>query len=160
MTRPNARDETESISSRLEEISLALPVPVLDMTEVAVAIANVASSAPAEGALFPQSPEPPSSSTARRTGRRRTSSRADLAPHSVADEEPPLNRFHDPVVQQGFRDAMTLTRSLTNILESSSLHTDPDSIMRLLHRRASDLSNSQLPSTRTVGFVGDSGVGE
>lgn len=49
---------------------------------------------------------------------------------------------------------------LTSALGSSSIHVEPDSTMKSLHRRAEELANFYPPSTRTVGFVGDSGVGK
>ncbi|KAF4487271.1 Nuclear GTPase SLIP-GC [Colletotrichum fructicola Nara gc5] len=49
---------------------------------------------------------------------------------------------------------------LARVLGSSPLHIDPDSAIKRLHKRARDLSRFQCPPTRTVGFVGDSGVGK
>lgn len=45
-------------------------------------------------------------------------------------------------------------------LGSSAIHEEPDSVMKRLHGEAHDLSRYQGPQSRTVAFVGDSGVGE
>ena len=52
--------------------------------------------------------------------------------------------------------------SLAQTLASSEpeLHHEPDSVMRRLHRETEKLSRFECPATRTVGFVGDSGVGK
>jgi hypothetical protein len=48
---------------------------------------------------------------------------------------------------------------LTGVLGSSHILVDPDSAMQRFHKEAKDLAQFQCPSSRTVGFVGDSGVG-
>jgi hypothetical protein len=48
---------------------------------------------------------------------------------------------------------------LADALGNNSLHVDPDSTIQRLHKEAGDLANFQSPSSRSVGFVGDSGVG-
>ncbi|GKT70745.1 tat pathway signal sequence [Colletotrichum tofieldiae] len=92
--------------------------------------------------------------------RSRAGSRTSLVPHDVRDEEPPPNRFHDSAVQGAFGDAKALMARLVGVLESSPLHESPDSTIERLHRQARELSCFECPSTRTVGFVGDSGVGK
>ncbi|KAH0425848.1 hypothetical protein CcaCcLH18_10717 [Colletotrichum camelliae] len=82
------------------------------------------------------------------------------APHDVKDEDLPDDRFHHPDVQNAFVEAKALMSRLARVLGSSPLHIDPDSAIKRLHKRAKDLSRFQCPSTRTVGFVGDSGVGK
>jgi hypothetical protein len=128
------------------------------MAEVANAIDNVASGLDSRVTpyLEPRSPDSKSPSPGRR---RRSSSRVNMEIHKVSDEEPPNDRFHDPAFQQAFSDAKGLMQELADTLESSALHIDPDSTMQRLHQQAKDLARFQCPSTRTVGFVGDSGVG-
>ncbi|CAI0647909.1 unnamed protein product, partial [Colletotrichum noveboracense] len=92
--------------------------------------------------------------------RSRRVSRTNQAPHDVKDEELPHDRFHHPDVQSAFVEAKTLMSRLAQVLGSSPLHVDPDSAIKRLHKRAKDLSRFQCPPTRTVGFVGDSGVGK
>lgn len=95
----------------------------------------------------------------RSASRRRSGSHVDQAPHNVVDEEPPQERFHEPAFQQAFASAKSLVAQLIDVLAGSSLHNEPDSNIRKLYLQASDLGSFQYPSTRTVGLVGDSGVG-
>ena len=90
---------------------------------------------------------------------RRPSPRIQEPPHDVADEELMHNRFYGPAIQQAFRDAKVLMSDLTAVLGSGSLQIGPDSTMQRLHREAEKLASFQYTSSRTVGFVGDSGVG-
>lgn len=78
----------------------------------------------------------------------------------MKDEELPHDRFHHPDVQSAFLEAKTLMSRLGRVLGSNPLHIDPDSAIKRLYKRAKDLSRFQCPPTRTVGFVGDSGVGK
>lgn len=98
------------------------------------------------------SPRPPRRSRGRSEG--------PLVYHEVKDEELPESRFYDPAVQSAIKDAKALMTQLANVLEENPLHTNPDSTIRRLHGKALDLSQFEGPSTRTVGFVGDSGVGK
>lgn len=95
----------------------------------------------------------------RRNGRR-SSAGIDRSPHSVLDEELPGDAFHTPEFQGAFQDAKNLMTRVKGVLGSSALHRDPQSTMRRLHQEAGELAGFEYPSTRTVGFVGDSGVGE
>lgn len=142
-------------------MNLNSPIPAsLAMSDVAAALSDVANGSDDQpAALIEPSRETRSLSPARQTARRRSSSRVDAAPHNVRDEEPPEDRFHNAAVQQGFASAKALMQSLAAVLGSSSLHVEPDSAMRRLHERAGELGRFQCPSTRIVGFVGDSGVG-
>ncbi|KAK3381146.1 hypothetical protein B0H63DRAFT_474992 [Podospora didyma] len=91
---------------------------------------------------------------------RLSSSRQREPPHDVHDEQPEEDQFHDPRFQSAFADATILMANLTDVLGGSTFHLDPDSTVRSLHQRASDLARFQCPPTRTVGFVGASGVGK
>ena len=91
--------------------------------------------------------------------KRRSSSRVNLLPHNVRDEEPPQDRFHEPTFQQAFCNAKALMGSLVEALGSSTLHFEPDSTIRNLRQTAQDLATIQCSPTRVVGLVGDSGVG-
>ncbi|KAK1475314.1 hypothetical protein CABS01_03591, partial [Colletotrichum abscissum] len=92
--------------------------------------------------------------------RSRGRSEAALVYHDVKDEELPESRFYDPAVQNAIKDAKALMTQLAGVLEDSPLHINPDSTIRRLYGQALDLSQFEGPSTRTVGFVGDSGVGK
>jgi hypothetical protein len=148
-SRPATRGAANSIDGRL------------GMSELADAIEGVARNSDSSGALLrPQSPALDNSSSQRRVSRRRSSSRTNIAPHNVMDEEPPNDRFHQPTFQQAISDAKQVMSKLTDVLSSSSIRNDPDSAMRQLYETAGKLANFHCPSTRKVGFVGDSGVGE
>lgn len=115
--------------------------------------------------LHPESPNPNRTSPGatgrpRSRSRRRSGSHVDESPHNVVDELPPQERFHEPVFQQSFSSAKHLMANLVSVLASSSLHNEPDSTMQRLYQQAIDLSRFQYPSTRTMGLVGDSGVGK
>lgn len=154
------RGTIDNIRQALGTIRLSTPDSSLDMSHVAAALDGVAG-----GALSP-SRTPPSSKGVQApssASRRRSSSRVKITTlHDVRDEEPPRDRFHEPGFQQAFADAKRAVADLTGVLESSSLslHAEPDSTMRRLHGEAEVLSRFLCPSTRIVGFVGDSGVGK
>ncbi|KAG4283163.1 hypothetical protein FPRO06_09836 [Fusarium proliferatum] len=101
------------------------------------------------------SPEP-----RRRNGtpRRRRSSTGAVQQHDVADEELPDDAFHSPEFQGAFRDAKQLMSNIQSVLGSSNVHEGSESTMRKLHEEAGKLAAFEYPATRTVGFVGDSGV--
>lgn len=157
--RDVARDShgTDGIGADLEGMRISSPDSRLDMSDVAVAIEGRTSNFDNGAALL----DPGRLDTERNSPdrRRRSSSRMNTRVHNVQDEEPPQDRFHDPAFQQAFGEAKRIMSELSNVLGSNSLHIDPDSTMQRLHREAGDLAIFQCPSSRTVGFVGDSGVG-
>jgi ABC-type glutathione transport system ATPase component len=81
-------------------------------------------------------------------------------PHDVADEEPPRDAFHDAAFQQAYSDARTLIGNLSDVLASSRQRHEANSAIRKLCDNAAELARFQCPTTRIVGFVGDSGVGK
>ncbi|KAK1566032.1 uncharacterized protein LY79DRAFT_529529, partial [Colletotrichum navitas] len=161
--------EAASIAARLNGLDLGASPSRLGMSDVRDAIADIADGL---GVRTPSrrqrqtttvSPDAGGSLLGLRlpTDRRsRAGSRASLILHDVRDEEPPPNHFHNPAVQGAFGDAKALSARLAGVLEGSPLHASADSTIKRLHRRARELANFQCPSTRTVGFVGDSGVGK
>lgn len=132
----------------------------LEMSGVAAALSEVANGRDDRAILAEPGRETGSLSPAPRASRRRSSSRANVPAHSLGEEEPPEDRFHAADVQQAFAGAKNVMETLTQVLGSSSLHAEPDSAIRRLHQQSKKLANFQCPSTRTVGFVGDSGAGE
>ncbi|SCO45533.1 uncharacterized protein FFNC_10346 [Fusarium fujikuroi] len=104
------------------------------------------------------SPEPRRSRNG--TPRRRRSSTGAVQQHDVADEELPDDAFHSPEFQGAFRDAKQLMSNIQSVLGSSNIHEASESTMRKLHEDAGKLAAFEYPATRTVGFVGDSGVGK
>lgn len=151
-----------SVDAHLGNMRLSSPISSLSMAAVSNAIDNVARGhdSRANSSLEPRSSGSLSPSPGRQgPHRRRSSSRANVEIYNVSDEKPPNDRFHDPVFQQAFGDAKRLMQELADTLESSALYVDPDSTMQRLHQQAKELAGFQCPSSRTVGFVGDSGAG-
>ncbi|KAM7200854.1 hypothetical protein V8F20_005096 [Naviculisporaceae sp. PSN 640] len=91
---------------------------------------------------------------------RRSSSQLNQAPHQAGDEEPPEDDFNNRVFQSSLTATRELMSRLEVILGSSDLHLEPDSTIRRLRENAGELARFHCPPTRTVGFVGDSGVGK
>nr|XP_036586662.1 Nuclear GTPase SLIP-GC 3 [Colletotrichum truncatum]KAF6797219.1 Nuclear GTPase SLIP-GC 3 [Colletotrichum truncatum] len=154
--------ETESLTRCMDNMNLTSQRSPFVMVDVAIAISGIANNSEQQPSrveasnpnlrMTSLSPRPPE--------RPRRISRTVLSKHDVKDEEVPPNRFHDPKVQEAFRNAKALMSRLADALGSSPLHINPDSTIRQLHRQAQKLAHFQPPSTRTVGFVGDSGVGK
>lgn len=92
--------------------------------------------------------------------RRRSSPRLEPVNHRVEDEEPPDDEFHRPAFQESLAHARATLENLAGVLSSSSIHLEPDSTVRRHHQEAESLSRFQPLGTRTVGLVGDSGVGK
>jgi hypothetical protein len=114
--------------------------------------------------LQPGSPSPDRNATTAMTGsqrqpRSRSTSHVDLPRHKIEDEEPPQQPFHEISFQRKFNKVKRLMTGLAGVLESSPLHSDLTTAVAGLQQRARTMSNFQCPSTRTVGLVGDSGVG-
>ncbi|SPO03125.1 uncharacterized protein DNG_05807 [Cephalotrichum gorgonifer] len=159
---PNSRDgasrgSVSNIDQSLNQLRLSGRSPSLGMSDVATALGNVPLGSETRATL---SPSPTPSATGGSSSRRRSGNRVKVPPHEVEDEEPPPDRFHEPGFQRAFNGAKRAVGDLRDVLGSGTLHTEPDSTMRRLHGEAVGLSMFQAPSTRTVGFVGDSGVGK
>ncbi|KAM0324397.1 hypothetical protein ACHAQA_008179 [Verticillium albo-atrum] len=116
--------------------------------------ANTQGQRPKNMAPLPLSPSP-------EPRRRRSGSAVTQIKYVVEDEEPPMfQRFFETSFQDAFGQAKNLMLEVRDVLQSSSLHEEPDSIMQQLHAKSLKLASFRCPSTRTVGFVGDSGVGK
>ncbi|KAF7549239.1 hypothetical protein G7Z17_g6514 [Cylindrodendrum hubeiense] len=162
-TAAQARSESHGIDSALNLMRLSSPDGIGNLSDVANAIDAVGRGSDSRSvSLAPedQSSKDKSKTREQSSRRRRSSSKVVTLRHDVKDEELPKNAFHDPSFQQAFRDAKNLMSNMRDVLGSTSLHNDPDSTMRRLHKEAGDLAGFKYPSTRTVGFVGDSGVGK
>jgi putative ribosome biogenesis GTPase RsgA len=62
--------------------------------------------------------------------------------------------------QNALQRSKMLTTRLATVLSKSALYRENGSHIQTLYRQATELSNFQLPSSRIVGLVGDSGVGK
>ncbi|MGH7963427.1 MAG: hypothetical protein ACRERD_16665, partial [Candidatus Binatia bacterium] len=56
--------------------------------------------------------------------RRRSGSRVRQARYDVADEDPPLDHFHEPSLQQALVKALSAMSNLKDVLASGSLHME------------------------------------
>ncbi|KAK8096503.1 hypothetical protein PG999_012447 [Apiospora kogelbergensis] len=161
-----ARDDGDlgSIDARLQGLRIDNPTAKpMGMSELAKALNSLSSEANRQTPrlLTPQDQRSTDGTPLPRSARRRrSSSKVHAEVYNARDEKAPNDRFNEPNFQSAFRDARKLMSELQNTLASSSLHTDPDSTMKGLHLEAEKLSNFHCPPSRTVGFVGDSGVGK
>ncbi|KAG9254532.1 uncharacterized protein F5Z01DRAFT_622392 [Emericellopsis atlantica] len=101
--------------------------------------------------------DPESARTRRRS--RRASSQPVRVRHEVSDEELP-GEVHSAEFRHAFQSSKHLMADLENILRSSALQAEESSTIHALYAEAVKLAEFQYPSTRIVGFVGDSGVGK
>jgi hypothetical protein len=92
--------------------------------------------------------------------RRRSGSGIRREPHLVESEDPPEAFAKMAEVQEALVNARTLPRRMAAVLSSSNLHRENGSSVRKLYQQATRLNDFQLPSSRIVGLVGDSGVGK
>jgi hypothetical protein len=93
-----------------------------------------------------------------RVSRARRSLSPDDRKYDPAEERPPNDRFNQEEFQLALRQARSLPTELARVL--GSITVQPDSILERLRQQAVRLSSFEAPPTRTVGFVGDTGVGE
>jgi hypothetical protein len=94
------------------------------------------------------------------SGRRRSGSGLDRERHQIESETPPETFKHMVKVQEALFNARIQTERIATVLSSSSLHQVIGSSIQNLYQQARKLNNFQLPSSRTVGLVGDSGAGK
>jgi hypothetical protein len=92
--------------------------------------------------------------------RRRSGSGVPRPPYRVEDEELPPSLFHSQTIQQSLVDARAVVSRMAEALASSTMPQDESSSIRKFRQQALKLSGFQPPSSRTVGLVGDSGVGK
>jgi hypothetical protein len=92
--------------------------------------------------------------------RRRSGSGIRRERHQVESEDPPEAFAHMAEVQDALANARMLPKRLATVLSSSNLHRENGSSIRKLYQQAEKLNQFELPSSRIVGLVGDSGVGK
>lgn len=152
--------ESTGITPSLQNLSIASnrasqqPRDGLDMRDIDAAVDDLVQNA---GTLR-ASGSPVTSS--RRHSRRRSSTRQQPVIHRVEDEDPPDDEFHSPDFQGRLSQAKIILQNLAEILPGSTFHLVPTSIISCHLGKAKTLSQFSPLSTRTVGLVGDSGVGK
>lgn len=158
---PSSDDNMSSLGDRMQELQLFTPEPSLSLTSLRHAIRDISIDNGGVSSRSTPAVEltPPRTSESTALGRRRRSSRTNIETYTVESEEPPNDRFYESAFQNAFHAARAYMSLLAKTLGSSSLHHGVDSTMRQLFEQAERLSQFQCPSSRTVGFVGDSGVG-
>ena len=80
--------------------------------------------------------------------------------HRIEDEVPPSASFHVPEIQQALSDVKSGVSRLIKVLSSSNMHLEHGSTVGSIHQQGLNLADLQLPSSRIVGLIGDSGVGK
>lgn len=162
-TRDSSRSGTNGLSSFLRNMRLSEPNGISDLTDLAEAVDHVARGSDTPAATLSPSEQTQSPELGEPRQRRRSrlsASRTNTPTHDVRDEELPHDAFHSPEFQKAFADAKQLMANMSSVLSSSTLHTDSSATIHGLYHQAEELAQFQYPSSRTVGFVGDSGVGE
>ncbi|KAI0431968.1 hypothetical protein F5Y09DRAFT_303069 [Xylaria sp. FL1042] len=159
-----SRDDTiNGLGSELRGLCFSASNPSMDMASISNALLQVVAEEDSRSRPFldPMSHGLASPSPGRPGSRsRRSSSRIILEKHDVRDEAPPNDRFSLPGLQKALGDTKKSMTELVDVLGSSAVGNEPDSIMKRLHGQAKDLSQFESPSRRIVGFVGDSGAGK
>ncbi|KAH7132060.1 hypothetical protein B0J11DRAFT_548073 [Dendryphion nanum] len=92
--------------------------------------------------------------------RRRSRSSLNMNVYSVEDENPPESLFYASDIQNALIRAKSASQRIALALSNSTLHKEPGSRIDNLLRTALNLTKFKPPSSRTVGLVGDSGVGK
>ncbi|MBE3047789.1 hypothetical protein IMZ48_35825 [Candidatus Bathyarchaeota archaeon] len=150
------------VENQFGTLALASEGPAFDMAGLTAAVDSVEAGGDSATALLDPGSQSPRASMGApdRARRRRSSSQRDNTPHDVRDEEMPPESFYEPAFQQAFADSKRVASSLADALSGSSLVHEPDSTIRTIREKTLQLSAFQPPSTRTIGFVGESGVGK
>ncbi|KAI1307550.1 hypothetical protein F5Y03DRAFT_405608 [Xylaria venustula] len=158
------RDGTiNDLGTQFQEMRFSASSPGINMAGLSSALRDVEAGRDSRSSplLDPETRSSISPSPGRQNAhRRRSSSRTPVPKHDVRDEAPPNDRFNTPGFQKSLRDTKRSMTKLVNVLGSSAVGNEPDSVMERLHSEAKNLSQFECPSRRTVGFVGDSGAGK
>lgn len=134
----------DSITNRLANVRITNNV---DTSQVAPAIHS--DHGENEATLLPE-----------RASRRSRRSSSIRPPHVVENEVPTSDVFNQVPIQRALEDARTLAATLATALSSGTIHTDANSYLHRLHTEALECADFRNPSTRTIGFVGESGAGK
>jgi ABC-type multidrug transport system fused ATPase/permease subunit len=80
--------------------------------------------------------------------------------HKVELEGSPETFANMAEVQEALANARTVASRISDVLGSSNLHRENGSSIQRLYQQAKNLEDFQLPPSRIVGLVGDSGMGK
>ncbi|KAI3192488.1 hypothetical protein CBS147311_9154 [Penicillium roqueforti] len=78
----------------------------------------------------------------------------------VREEPLPTAPIYSRRVQDGLKEVKCELAALADIMGLSELNQDHSSDLHVLYKRTKKMSMFEYPETRTVGFIGDSGVGK
>jgi hypothetical protein len=163
---PNA--SLDSPSAELAEDHNAIAQEIVNMHNLRLTSPQTPQSLPHRASRTPSihiTPSVAPNSTCQSTSRspsrhRRSGSEIRRERHQVESEDPPEAFAHITEVQQAFTSARSLPKQLATVLLSSNLHRENGSSIQKLYQQAKKLEEFELPSSRIVGLVGDSGVGK
>ena len=91
---------------------------------------------------------------------RRTSMDVDDQTDTFHHEPLPSAPIYNSQLQDGLKEVKSLLAEIANTMRLSELTDDPNTSLHKLHEETKMLSEFSYPETRTVGLIGDSGVGE
>ncbi|KAL1967746.1 hypothetical protein VTN77DRAFT_3003 [Rasamsonia byssochlamydoides] len=80
--------------------------------------------------------------------------------YDVRQERLPRARIYNNRLQNALRDVKNQFTKLKNTMRNSPLAQDESSDFYALYEQVKNFSRFEYPETRTVGFIGDSGVGK
>lgn len=80
--------------------------------------------------------------------------------YSIRQERHPQVRIYNTHLQNALRDVRSHLKNLTNTMRGCPLVHDQTTGLYDLYQKVQTMSQFQYPETRTVGFIGNSGVGK
>lgn len=80
--------------------------------------------------------------------------------YNIRHESLPQEPIYDIRLQNALRDVRSELTNLTQIMSGNALAHDNTSDLSKLYEKTREASRFAYPATRTVGFIGDSGVGK
>lgn len=90
----------------------------------------------------------------------RSNSNQNRSVYRVEDEEPPATLFYTHEVQEALQTGKTLMSGIAGLLANPGSNNEAESVVQNLLQQASELARFELHSSRTVGLIGDIGVGK
>ena len=83
----------------------------------------------------------------------------EMRSNDIRDETLPPAPIYNNKLQDGLKAVKGHLASLASAMRLSELTQDQSTSLYTLYKRTEKMSSFQYPITRTVGFIGDSGVG-